>query len=117
MRRFDMFWKREKTKEGELQLAGPKGIPDLVGRHMVVEDKKDPNWVWNLKGVVRPTEKKKAFYCRVFSEAQAAKAGAKVKNWSSLDDHPALILWEGYFDTETNTVRSEKFAKPSGSSK
>jgi len=111
-----MFWKRGKAKEGELQLPGPKGIPEMVGRHMVLEDKKDPNWVWNLKGVVRPTEKKKAFYCRVFSEGQAAQAGVKVKDWSSLDDHSALILWEGYFDTETKTVRREKFAEPASSS-
>jgi hypothetical protein len=111
-----MFWKREKTKEGEVKLPGPKGIPDLAGRHMVVEEKKDPNWVWNLKGVVRPSGKKEAFYCRVFSEAQVAQAGVNVKDWTSLDDHPDLILWEGYFDKETNTVRPERFIKPSNSS-
>jgi hypothetical protein len=83
---------------------------------MVVEEKQDPDVVWNLKGVLRPTEKKKAFYCRVFSEAQAAQAGVKVKNWHSLDDHSALILWEGYFDAETNTARREKFVEPSSSS-
>jgi hypothetical protein len=27
-----------------------------------------------------------------------------------------VILWEGYFDEETNTVCREKFAKPSSSS-
>jgi hypothetical protein len=106
-----MFWKRKETKEGEEKLPGPKGIPNLAGRHMVVEEKKDPNWVWNLKGVVRPTGKKNAFYCRVFSEGQATQAGVKVKDWSSLDEHSSLILWEGYLDTETNTVRREKFAK------
>ncbi len=111
-----MFWKRGKAKEGESLLPKPKGIPALVGRHMVVEDKKDPNWVWNLKGVVHPTEKKKEFYCRVFSEAQAAQAGVKVKDWNSLDDYAALILWEGYFNTETGAVRREKFAESSNSS-
>jgi hypothetical protein len=111
-----MFWKREKANEGELPLPGPKAMPPLVGRHMVLEEKKDPNWVWNLKGVVHPTEEKKVFYCRVFSEAQAVQAGVKVKNWSSLDDHSALILWEGSFNTETGAVRREKFAKPSSSS-
>ena len=111
-----MFWKREKTKEGELQLPRPRAIPQLVGIHMVVEEKKDPHWVWDLKGVVHPTEKKKAFYCRVFSEAEAAQAGVKVKDWSSLDDHSGLILWEGYVDSETNRVRRERFAKSSGSS-
>jgi len=32
-----MFWKRRKVKEGEVKLSGPKDIPGLVGRHMVVE--------------------------------------------------------------------------------
>jgi hypothetical protein len=111
-----MFWKRGNTKEGELQLPGPKGIPQFIGSHMVVEEKQDPDWVWKLKGVVRPAGKKTAFYCRVFSEAQATQAGVKVKDWTSLDEHSDLILWEGYFDNETNAVRREKFAKPSGSS-
>jgi len=110
-----MFWKRKKTKAGEVELPGPKGIPELAGRHMVVEEKRDPNWVWQLKGVVRPAGKKKAFYCRVFSESQVAEAGFKVKDWTSLDEHPDLILWEGCFDKETNTVRREKFVKPSNS--
>ena len=105
-----MFWKREKTKKGEIELPGPKEIPELAGRCMVVQEKKDPDWVWRLKGVVRPAGKK-AFYCRVFDDAQAAKAGVKVKDWTSLDEHPDLILWEGYFDKETNTVCHEKFVK------
>jgi hypothetical protein len=111
---FWKFWKHEKSKEGEVRLPGPKGIPELVGRYMVVQEKKHPYWVWKLKGVVRPAGKK-AFYCRVFDEPQAAEAGVKVKDWTSLDDHPDLILWEGYFDKETNTVRREKFIKPSNS--
>ena len=113
---FWKFWEHEKTKAGEVRLPGPKGIPQPVGSHMVVKEKKNPDWVWKLKGVVRPTEKKTAFYCRVFDEAQAAPAGVKVKDWSSLDEHPDLILWEGYLDEETHMVRPEKFAKPSNSS-
>ena len=111
-----LFWKRKETKEGEIKLPGPKGIPDTVGRYMVVEEKKDPNWVWQLRGVVRPVGKKKAFYCRVFSESQVAEAGFKVKDWTSLDGHPELILWEGYFNKETNVARREKFVEPSHSS-
>ncbi|MFB3886078.1 MAG: hypothetical protein ACE144_12685 [Thermodesulfobacteriota bacterium] len=110
-----MFWKRKETKGGEEKLPGPKGIPELAGRYMVVEEKKDPNWVWQLRGVVRPAGKKKAFYCRVFSAPQVAEAGVNVENWASLDDHPDLVLWEGYFDKETNTVRRERFVEPSNS--
>lgn len=111
-----MFWKREKGKEGEVKLPGPKSIPDLPGRHMVLEEKRDPNWVWNLKGVVRPAGAKEEFYCRVFNPAQVAQAGVEVKDWTSLDDHPDLILWEGYFNKKTNVVRREKFAKSPSSS-
>jgi hypothetical protein len=109
-----MFWKflkNEKTKAGEERLPGPKNIPFVVGRHLVVEENKNPNLVWKLKGVVRPTEKKNVFYCRVFDEAKAAQAGVKVKDWSSLDEHLDLIFWEGCFDKETTTARPEKFAK------
>lgn len=110
-----MFWKRDKTNGGELQLPGPKSMPSSVGRHLVLEEKKDPNWIWNQKVVLRPTDKKKAFYCRVFNDAQAMKAGVKVKDWTSLDGHPDLIIWEGYFDEQTNTVRREDFPKSSAS--
>ena len=106
------FWERGKTKDGEVRLPRPKTVPQEVGSYMVVTEKESPDWVWRLKAVVLPTEKKKAFYCRVFAEANAAKAGVKVKDWNSLDDHPDLILWEGYFDRATNTVRREKFVKP-----
>jgi len=111
-----MFWNRKQTNEGEVKLPGPKGIPEPVGRYMVVQEKKDPDWVWKLRGVVRPADKKKTFYCRVFDESQVAQAGLKVKDWTSLDEHPELILWEGYLGKETNTARPEKFLKPSNSS-
>jgi hypothetical protein len=108
---FWKFWEREKTKEGEVRFPGPKDIHQSVGSYLIVNAKKDPDWVWKLKGVVRPTEKKTTFHCRVFDEAAAAQAGVKVKDWSSLDEHLDLILWEGYFDKETHKVRPEKFAK------
>ena len=110
-----MFWRRKETKEGEEKLPGPKGITELAGRYMIVEGKKDPDLVWQLKAVIRPAGKKEAFYCRVFSEGQVAQAGVNVKDWTSLDNHPDLILWEGYLDKKTNTVRHEKFIKPSNS--
>ena len=105
-----MFWKRKETKEGDVKLPGPKTIHHLPGRYMVVEENKDPDWVWNLKQVVRPAGEKKEFYCRIFSEGQATQAGVRVKDWTTLDEHPDLILWEGYYDEKTNSVRREKFA-------
>ncbi len=105
-----MFWKKQ---EGKGELSGPKGVPDLVGQFMVVKEKQNPDWVWKLKSVLRPAGKKKDFYCRIFDELQASKSGVKVKDWTSLDEHPDLILWEGYFDKENHIARREKFVKPS----
>ena len=111
-----MFWNRKKPEEGGIKFPGPKELPQSIVTYLVHEEKKNPDWVWSLKGVVRPAERKKAFYCRLFSEAQAAQAGVKIKDWTSLYDHSDLILWEGSFDKETNIVRREKFVKRSSSS-
>jgi hypothetical protein len=109
------FSNRKQAQEGEERLPGPKGIPIPVGTYMVVEMKQDPKWVWQLTGVVRPAGEREAFYCRVFSDPQVTQAGLKVKDWTSLDGHPELILWEGYFEKKTNTVRQEKSVKRSNS--
>ena len=106
-----MFWRRKPVKEGEVKLPRPKEMPGPVGSYMVVQMQKNPGWVWKLKAVLRPTEKKKAFYCRVFDVNQTVNAKVKVENWTSLDGHPELVLWEGYFDKETNIARLEKFVK------
>lgn len=109
---FWKFWERKETKEGEVRLPGPKDLPQAVGSHLVVNEKRNPDWVWKLKAVVRPTEKKKVVHCRVFDSADAAQADVKVRDWASLDEHLDLIIWEGYFDKEQNSVRTGTFAKP-----
>jgi hypothetical protein len=109
---FLKFWEHEKNKTGEERLPRPDEIPQSIGIYLAVKENKDPKWVWKLKGVVRPTEKKSAFYCRLFDEAKAAKTGVNVKDWHSLDEHLDLIIWEGYFDKKTNVVRPEKFTNP-----
>lgn len=107
-----MFWKR-KSANGQQpinKLPGHEGIPEQVGRHMVIQMRQDPDWVWKLRGVCRPTDKKRVFYCRIFDEGQTRQAGLKVKDWTSLEERPDLILWEGYFDKEHNIACPEKYA-------
>ena len=104
-----MFWNRKPMKEGEVKLPSPKAIPEWAGRYMVIQGKENPDWVWKLKGVMRPAPQSTTFYCRVFDEIQVTQAGLKVKDWTSLDGHPELILWEGCFEKKSNTVRQEKF--------
>jgi hypothetical protein len=110
-----MFWNK-KAKNGNVaaakteKLPGPKDIVGMAGSYMVVSMKKEPDWVWKLKSVVRPVSKK-TFYCRVFDDNKTREAGVTVKDWSSLDEYPELILWEGYCDKETGEVQTRKFAE------
>lgn len=106
-----MFWKKQGT--GAAALPGPKEIPELVGRYLVVEKKRDPDWVWKLKGVVRPnpSKGKKSFDIRVFDDAAVATAGVKVKDYTSFDDHPEMVLFEGWFDKDSLKVVVEEVSK------
>jgi len=106
-----MFWKKKPVTEGQAKakvekLPEPKEIPELVGRHLVTQMNKDPDWVWKLKSVVRKRpEDKGAFDVRVFDETLAAQKAVKVEDWTTLDEHPDLILFEGWFDK--NSMKSE----------
>ena len=109
-----MFWKRklvtgEPSKPKVEKLPGPKDIPGPVGSHLVVALKQNPDWVWKLKGVVRRRlEGKDRFDFRVFDEAKVAGTKVIVRNYTSLDEHPDLILYEGWFDKKSGEVQIEE---------
>lgn len=113
------FW--EKKQEGSVPTTGaapvknpgPKRIHESVGRYLVVKLQADPDWVWNLKQVerLRP-ESKTAFDVRVFDERAAASKNVPIKNYSSLDANPGLVLYEGWFDKKTMKVQIEDKKAP-----
>jgi hypothetical protein len=111
---FWKFWKKQRVTGTETKvekLPGPKEIPELAGRFLVNTKKKDPDWVWKLKSVVRKRpESKDAFDVRVFDESQAAQkgGGVTVKDWNTLDEHPDLILYEGWFNKKTLEAELEE---------
>lgn len=108
------FWKKEsgkgeQSKAPMKKLPKPKDIPEPVGRYLVVNLGKDPDWVWRLKGVVRQREESKdSFDIRVFDEAKVGQARVSVKDYTSLDAHPELILYEGWFDKKSMKVQVEE---------
>ena len=112
------FW--EKKEEGTapagsapIKNPGPKRIHESVGRFLVVRLQADPDWVWNLKEVERQRpDAKTAFDVRVFDERMAASKNIIIKNYSSLDAHPDLILYEGWFDKKTMKVQIEDKKAP-----
>ena len=109
-----MFWKKglekeEQPKSEVEKLPGPRSIEELVGRHLVVDLKQNPDWVWQLRSVVRRrTGGKHRFDFRVFDEAQAAQKKVKVKDWITFDQHPGLILYQGWFDKVSREVHFEE---------
>ena len=105
-----MFWKKKPEELLKLEvekLPRPKEIPKLVGRNLVVEKKQDPDWIWKLKGVVRKRlqEGKDTFDVGIFDEAQVSVKNVTVKDYNSLDEHPDLILYEGWFDKKSMKVQ------------
>ena len=90
-----MFWKRDKNA-----LPGPKSVPSPVGRDIVTKLGGNPEQVWNsFKAVIRPKEDgKDTFEVRVFDGAQASARDVSVKDYNSLDEHPELILYEGWYN-------------------
>jgi hypothetical protein len=96
-----MFWSKKANA-----LFPPKTIPDAVGRYLVVSLGKNPDWVWNLKAVMRSNgADKDTFEFRVFDPSQAADKGIKVRDYHTFDEHPEMILYEGWFNKRTFEVK------------
>lgn len=77
----------------------PRDLPQVIGRHLVVEKGLDPDWVWNLKYVRKSREDSKGVYdIRVFNPLDAARNNLKIKDFDSFDDHMDLVLISGRYD-------------------
>lgn len=95
------FWARKKS-DTILKLSKPKELPSVVGRHLVVALQYDPDWVWKLKMVqIEKENKKGAFYFRVFDPVSAMIKGITVLNYHTLETHPELIFFDGWYDKNT----------------
>jgi hypothetical protein len=110
------FW--EKSSSGTEapkvpKLPRPKDVPPVVGQHMVVNLGLDPDWVWRLKGVIRPQAgSKSAFDIRIFDEGNAFARKVSVRDFNSLNEHPLLVIYEGWFDKVSGAVKLEKKTDP-----
>jgi hypothetical protein len=105
---FRFFKKNSGSENPTPKLSGPKEVPDEVGRSLVVELKQDPIWAWSLKAVLKPDDSvDRSFFVRLFEERQATSKGVNVKNFTTLDSHPELILFEGWFSKKTHEAKLE----------
>ena len=85
------FWEKgptgKKNENQEEKLPKPKELPSQIGQHLVVNLKKDPNWVWSLRCALRNKQGfKNIFEFRVFDKLKTANAGVSIKdyNWNKM---------------------------------
>ena len=106
-----MFWGKKSAKEEEKKekLSGPKEIPGLVRNYLVAERKMDTDLVKLLKAVMRKSATgETAFNIRVFDESEGLAKKVQVKDYTSLDEYPDLIIYEGLYDGGSKQVKLEE---------
>ena len=113
------FWEKKSESEKSSQqkakkLPRPRAIPEAVGRYLVVQMTKDPNWVWSLRSVIRKREGESpsSYHFRLYEDGKVAGKGVIVKDFNSFDAHPDLVLFQGWFDKKSMEVHMEKKKEP-----
>jgi hypothetical protein len=95
----------QKSSKPTAELPRPGRISDLVGKYLVSAMKMDPDLVPILLSVTaKRAGTEKTFDVRIFDEPESLVKKVTVNNYKSLDDHPELILYEGWFDNATKHV-------------
>jgi hypothetical protein len=102
-----MFWGKTSAKE-EVKLSGPRDIPGPVQTYLVAERKLDPDLVKLLNAVEHKSATGTTFNIRVFDNSEAIAKKVQVKDYTSLDECPDLIIYEGWFDEGTKQVKVEE---------
>lgn len=106
--------KRENQPQGAIQekLSSPKDILQPVGQSLVINYKKDPDWVWSLKSVTRTySDDPNHIEFRVYDVGETARSGLQVKNYNSLEERPELILYSGWLDKKTKHLELDDHRK------
>lgn len=93
-------------KAVEEKFAKPQNVPKVVRKYLEEQKKVDPNRIYRMKALLRPSAKKEtALDIRIYEEAEATTL--KVKDYASLDEHTDLIIYEGWFDEGAKQVELE----------
>jgi hypothetical protein len=105
-----MFWGK-KAEKAEGKLSGPREIRGPVQSYLVAEKKMDAALVKLLKAVERKDTTGATFNIRIFDDSEAQARKLQVKDYTSLDECPDLILYEGSFDEGAKQVNLEEKKK------
>ena len=96
------------------KLPGPSPIPEIVVKHLVAQYKMGPILARILKAVVHHSSTKEdVFDIRIFDESEAMARQIHIKDYTSFEGHPDLIIYEGWFDERAKRVELQEKKKVS----
>jgi len=88
-----------------VKLPGPRQIPGNVEKYIATTFKIEEGVVRLFKIVFRKQAgKERTMDCRIYDPEEAEAIELDVKNYTSLDGHADLVLYEGWFDEVTKKV-------------
>jgi len=92
---------------------GPKDIPSLVYAYLVTTLEVPPEDLTRLRSVQKMSfwDDKLVTFIRIYDPLTSEEA-RQVKDFSSLDQHPELVLYEGYWEKESDRVYLERKTAP-----
>lgn len=92
---------------------GPKDIPSWVYVYLVTMLKVPPENLTSLRSVQKTGfwDGKPVIFIRIYDPLTSEEA-RQVKDFSSLDQHSELVLYEGYWEKEDDRVFLERRAAP-----
>lgn len=111
------IWKKKgaltaTSGEKPVKREKPKELPNEIGRHLVVNQNLDPDWVWRLKYVRQVVENSKSLFdIRIYDPETAQQKGVSITDYAALEDHMDLVIYAGRFDKESRKFQLEELIK------
>lgn len=103
-----LWWHKKRIPEVD-ELPEPKDIPPQLATYLIVQRKVASSIVWDLKAAQHPRPDNKDIYdIRLYHWKAPHQKHVSVKNYHSLDKHPELILYEGWWDKKQHVKYLEE---------
>ncbi len=108
----------KKTNKAEVKMPGPSAIPETVQKYLASDKKVDATLASLLRSVIlRGSDGPSAYKIRIYDESDAIARKVDIKNYSSLDEHPDVILFEGSVNEVAKQVNLDEHRKTSSETK
>ena len=101
------------VKEKVEKLPAPRPIPEPVQKYLISEYKLESTLAQIFKMVMRRRpEHEKEFDIRVFDESACLAKKVIVKDYTTLEAHPDLVLYEGTYSEVSKQVEMKQMNNP-----